>query len=37
MTVLGYGWDVNTDTNYEFIPDSTGAIVVPPHALDIRS
>lgn len=37
MTVLGYGWDVNTDTNYEFIPDLTGAIVVPPHALDIRS
>lgn len=37
MAVLSTGWDINTDTNYEFVPDENNNIVVPPHVLDIRS
>ena len=37
MLILAKGWDVNTDTNYVFSPDTDGYINVPVNVLDIRS
>lgn len=34
--VLSKGWDVNTDTDFEFQPDTEGYINIPPHVLDIN-
>jgi len=35
--VLGEGWDVNSDTNYEFPQDTEGFINIPANVLDISS
>lgn len=34
--ILSRGWDVNTDTDFNFNPDSSGYINIPPHVLDIN-
>lgn len=35
--VLSEGWDVNSDTDYEFPQDANGFIAVPANVLDISS
>jgi len=35
--VLSEGWDINTDDNWEFSPDQTGAIGIPQNVLDVSS
>jgi len=37
LEVLSMGWDVNTDTDYTFLPDADGIVSVPSNVLDIRS
>ncbi len=37
QTILSEGWEVNTDVNYPFLPDTNGFIPVPPHCLEIKS
>ena len=34
--ILSDGWDINTDDDYEFVPDTEGYINIPPHVLDIN-
>jgi len=36
-SVLSTGWDVNTDTDWEFIPDVDGYISLPANILDIST
>lgn len=35
--VLSDGWDINTDEDWEFTPDTTGYIAVPSNILDLST